>query len=49
MYSEEFVKYLLKYQNNDFKETKKLERSEKFFKFMQSLKNKYATVPIQTK
>ena len=47
MYSEEFVKYLLKYQNDDFKAQK--EENKKVFNLNDLSKKKYATVPINTK
>jgi len=47
MYSEELVKYLLKYHNDDFK-VKEKKTHEKFFNF-NNLKKKYATVPINSK
>ena len=47
MYSEEFVKYLLKYQSDNMKPEKKEEEKKTFD--LSSIKKKYATIPIITK
>ena len=47
MYSEEFVNYLLKYQNDDLKKKEKKETLSVRWKDLK--KNKYATVPINYK
>ncbi len=48
MYSEEFVKYLLKYKNDSFKSAKKEETKKCFFN-LDGLKKKYVTVPVIAK
>ena len=47
MYSEEFVKYLLKYQNGSSKPVKR-EKVKTSFN-LDEIKKKYATVPIISK
>lgn len=49
MYSEEFVKYLLKYQNGSVKTVEKEENKASTSLKLEDVKKKYATVPLIAK